>query len=218
MQILIPFNTIIDTDIGLMKLIQFDYRNDTYFNMGLIDTTEPLQQFTAANRDNENIMFSLCSSECTPEMIEDFTEQFFSKEYDEILKLSPLTHIMRIIKMIEVTHSEKDVQLTVLCTNSKQKDLLEHRQIPVNIIQESYSTVNLSNFGVLFVKNVNELGLFNNVEGKLIFVPNYKFNLFFEEGHKDPLIRPDIYMEYAPLNDFRIYPAYVLEDSELPKL
>lgn len=214
-----PFNVIVDTDMGLMKLIQFEYYNDTYFNMGLIDTTDSLQQFTAAMRPQENIMVSLCSDACSEEMVEDFTNQFFSKEYDQILSLSPMSQVMKIIETIKLMHSERDVRIDVLCSSEKEKQLLERRQIPVNIVMGDFSTVDMNNYDALFVKCVYDLTIFGDLERKVIYVPNYKFNVIYDGGDPNkPLIVPDIFQLYGIQNDFKVYEAYTFEESELPVL
>ena len=57
--VLVPFNTLIDTDMGLLKLIAFDYHDYTVFHRLLLNTSEINQRYFLVTRKHSNVIESL---------------------------------------------------------------------------------------------------------------------------------------------------------------
>ena len=103
-KVLMPFNVLIDTDMGLWNLIQFDYRNDIFFLKGMLDMSDAHKKYFMITRDNRNPLMTILS-EPDETLANDFYSQFIDKEYDQILKLSPNTDVCKILDVMKKSKS-----------------------------------------------------------------------------------------------------------------
>ena len=77
-KVLMPFNVLIDTDMGLWNLIQFDYRNDIFFLKGMLDMSDAHKKYFMITRDNRNPLMTILS-EPDETLANDFYSQFMDK-------------------------------------------------------------------------------------------------------------------------------------------
>ena len=171
-KILLPFETVIDIDIGLWNIIKYQYNNHAFFLERLINTSEANQKYFMMVRDNRNPLLTLLT-EPSEELADDFYSQFMEQEYDNILELSPNTDIC---KMLDSMKRDKSsiIRATILCKDEKQKHIIETRNIQHDsIIISDYNRVSLKDYGTIFVKDIKDLDKYRIVEGKTIYVANY---------------------------------------------
>lgn len=213
--VLVPFDVLIDIDMGLLKLIEFDYHNEDFFLPGILNTSETNQKYFLITRTSSNIVESLLTVE-DKELAEDLYNQFMEKEYDNILKLSCNTSICDLTLLLR-TNMNQVIRVTVLCSNEKEKKLIEDRRISVfRIIISDPDSININNYGTIFVKNVDDLDKYRRVEGKTIYVPNYGFNVINDPNYPNPILKPDTVAKYGENNEFEIYMPYVLDPRKIP--
>lgn len=213
--VLVPFDVLIDIDMGLLKLIEFDYHNEDFFLPGILNTSETNQKYFLITRTSSNIVESLLTVE-DKELAEDLYNQFMEKEYDNILKLSCNTSICDLTLLLR-TNMNQVIRVTVLCSNEKEKKLIEDRRISVfRIIISDPDSININNYGTIFVKNVYDLDKYRKVEGKTIYVPNYGFNVINDPNYPNPILKPDTVAKYGENNEFEIYMPYVLDPRKIP--
>lgn len=213
--VLVPFDVLIDIDMGLLKLIEFDYHNEDFFLPGILNTSETNQKYFLITRTSSNIIESLLTVE-DKELAEDLYNQFMEKEYDNILKLSCNTSICDLTLLLR-TNMNQVIRVTVLCSNEKEKKLIEDRRISVfRIIISDPDSININNYGTIFVKNVDDLDKYRRVEGKTIYVPNYGFNVINDPNYPNPILKPDTVAKYGENNEFEIYMPYVLDPRKIP--
>ena len=213
--VLVPFDVLMDIDMGLLKLIEFDYHNEDFFLPGILNTSETNQKYFLITRTSSNIVESLLTVE-DKELAEDLYNQFMEKEYDNILKLSCNTSICDLTLLLR-TNMNQVIRVTVLCSNEKEKKLIEDRRISVfRIIISDPDSININNYGTIFVKNVDDLDKYRRVEGKTIYVPNYGFNVINDPNYPNPILKPDTVAKYGENNEFEIYMPYVLDPRKIP--
>ena len=212
---LVPFDVLIDIDMGLLKLIEFDYHNEEFFLPGILNTSETNQKYFLITRTSPNVVESLLTVE-DKELAEDLYNQFMEKEYDNILKLSCNTSICDLTLLLR-TNINQVIRVTVMCNNEKEKKLIEDRRISVfRVIISDPDSININNYGTMFVKNVDDLDKYRRVEGKTIYVPNYGFNVINDPNYPNPILKPDTVAKYGENNEFEIYMPYVLDPRKIP--
>ena len=212
---LVPFDVLIDTDMGLLKLIEFEYHNEDFFLPGILNTSETNQKYFLVTRISPNVISSLLTIE-DEELAEDLYNQFIDKEYDEILKLSCNTSICD----LTLTHRKnmnQVIRVTVMCKDEREKKLVEDRRISVfrTIISDPES-IDINNYGTMFVKDVDDLDRYRIIEGKTIYVPNYGFNVFNDPNYPNPILKPDAIAKYGNDNEFEIYTPYIFDPRKTP--
>lgn len=215
LNVLIPFNLLVDTDMGLLKLIEYEYHNDEYFWPGMIDCDDTLKQFSLLSRTDPNPLSVVMKSE-DPELQKDLYNQFMEKEYSSILKLSSNTSLCAISSILR-TSIDKSVRVTVLCKSQEEADLIEKRRIPVenNILGEP-ETISLDKYNVLFLKDVEDIRRYKNVDGKEIYIANYGFNMVIEPDEEQPLLPMEVLYDYAGSNEFSLISVYTFRPEDIP--
>ena len=215
LNVLIPFNLLIDTDMGLIKLIEYEYHNDEYFWPGMIDCDDTLKQFSLLSRTDPNPLSVVMKSE-DPELQQDLYSQFMEKEYSSILKLSSNTSLCGISSILR-TSIDKSVRVTALCKTQEEADLIKKRHIQVeNIILGEPETISLDKYNVLFLKDVEDIRKYKNVDGKEIYIANYGFNMVIEPDEEQPLLPMEVLYDYASSNEFSLISVYTFRPEDIP--
>lgn len=221
MNVLIPFDLIVDIDMGLAKLIYFQYNNKDFFNTQYIENDNLIKQLLLF-REEENPLHEIYKYPDDFKTINDLYQQFMTKEYKNILSVSNNTDL---IKLLFVSNMNKDklVIITVLCKSQDEVNILAERNIPCEIIIEpDKSKIDLSKYQSIYVKNLKDLDLYNDKQlySKNIFVANYGFNVMIEPKTKMILLNISKCEKYIKgrHNDFYIFSLYSFNTlEELPK-
>lgn len=212
---LVPFDVIVDTDMGLLKLIEYDYHNEDFFLKGILNTSETNQKYFLVSRNMINVVEALLTVE-DKELAEDLYTQFIEKEYDQILKLSCNTAICDLTLLLR-SNMNQVVRMTIMCTNEKERDLMQKRKISCfKTIVSTPEKINIDEYGTIFVKNIYDLDRYKRIEGKTIYVPSYGFNVTINPELPNPLLPKDILLKYGGSNEFEIYTPYVFDPRKIP--
>lgn len=215
-KILMPFDVLIDIDVGLLNLIQFDYRNDIFFLPGMLDISDTNKKYFMVNRQYRNPIMSILS-EPSDDLANDFYNQFMDKEYEQILNLSPNTDVCKVLEVMKKSKSNI-IRLTILCKNDNEKNIILKRHLNYNdIIIGDPSTISLSDYGTIFVKDINDLDKYRHIEGKTIYVANYGFNVIIDPNNINPVLPISILDKYSSQNEFYIYSVYNFSSEKLPR-
>ena len=81
---LFPFNTIYDTDFGLIKLIQKEYRNEEVFNISILDLSDDELKDLLVKRNRINPL-CIIMNKYNDNVARDYYDQFMEREYNKIL-------------------------------------------------------------------------------------------------------------------------------------
>ena len=212
---LVPFEVLVDIDMGLLKLIEFEYHDETFFYPGLLNTSEDNQKYFLMNRDYPNVIRSLLSVD-DEELADDLYNQFMEQEYDKILQLSCNTAICDLTLLLRKDINQV-VRVTCLCADEKQKKIIADRKISVfKTIVSKIEDTSLNGFGTIFIKNVNDLYKFRHIEGKTIYVPSYRFNVNIDPDKPDPLLPENILFDFSRDNEFMVYTPYIFDPRKIP--
>ena len=212
----VPFDMIIDTDLGLWKLIQDQYPNDNFFYQGMIYERDlNFMKYIMVIRKDKNPLKSILK----PDYIKNadsLYDQFMKEKYDDILSLSTNTGIYDLICR---SKSVNDVlKFTVLCKSQKEVDEVRRRfkkhDIDIKtILYNDLSEIDISSYGSIYIKDINDFFLYRNVGGKNVIVGNYGFNL--EAGiANSPLLEPSA--EISKLNVLQLVDMYLINENVLP--
>lgn len=211
--ILASFESIIDIDMGLMRLIKRDY-NTNFFYQFLLENSEDNQHVILNRRTNPNLLRAISDDKTEEQQfaLDDLYNQFMKDEYTNILKLSPVSTFYRII--LSNVFKNNIFKISVVCKTQEEADILQEKGVEcTSIIVDKKDKIYLKKYDVISIKNVFELDEYFNVNGKVIFIPDYRFNVMEIPQDKELLLPEEILIKYGLNNQLNIYNAYVYEDG-----
>lgn len=214
--VLVPFELMIDTDMGLIKLLEFDYNNDEYFYPGILNAGEEAQQYLLNTRKNKNPLSIACKKD-DQELIDDLYNQFMEKEYDQILMLSCNTNLVDLANVLKIS-ADQVIRLTVLCKDIREKKLLEHRKISLfRTLVCNYEAVDLSKYDTIYVKDAQDLDKFKkSIFRKNIYIANYGFNVTMDPERVMPLLPEETLYKYGGMNELYVVSVYQFDPNKIP--
>ena len=178
--ILATSDCIIDKDVGLLKLIQYYYRNTDLFFDDILDAlTLEQQQYLLIHRTNINPL-SVIVSEDNWDRIDSMYEQFMSSEYDRIVDLSCNTNVFSMLKLVVV--GETPERWTIVCNTDHEAEVINSRLRRFGssgvstTVTQNYKDIDLSKYDELFVKYVRDIPNFGYVEDKMVYISDQNCN------------------------------------------
>lgn len=220
LDILIPFELVVDLDIGLLKLVRFEYSNNDYFYKGILQGMDDCLRYALMTREDPNPLSIAAVNPDDHETLDGFYKQFMEREYTKIMNLSQDTAISDLTKVSGMTSaSDRIVRITIMCRSEEEKKLINLRKMnPFRVIVSSPEKVDLSQYKALFVKNAYDLDMYRNVEALNLYIANYGFNLVKDPSHSNtPGLPIDIVAKYSKDNEINIFTVYNLDPDKIPK-
>lgn len=220
LDILIPFELVVDLDIGLLKLVRFEYSNNDYFYKGILQGMDDCLRYALMTREDPNPLSIAAVNPDDHETLDEFYKQFMEREYTKIMNLSQDTAISDLTKVSGMTSaSDRIVRITIMCRSEEEKRLINLRKMnPFRVIVSSPEKVDLSQYKALFVKNAYDLDMYRNVEALNLYIANYGFNLVKDPSHSNtPGLPIDIVAKYSKDNEINIFTVYNLDPDKIPK-
>ena len=220
LDILIPFDLVVDLDIGLLKLVRFEYSNNDYFYKGILQGMDDCLRYALMTREDPNPLSIAAVNPDDHETLDEFYKQFMEREYTKIMNLSQDTAISDLTKVSGMTSaSDRIVRITIMCRSEEEKKLINLRKMnPFRVIVSSPEKVDLSQYKALFVKNAYDLDMYRNVEALNLYIANYGFNLVKDPSHSNtPGLPIDIVAKYSKDNEINIFTVYNLDPDKIPK-
>lgn len=220
LDILIPFDLVVDLDIGLLKLVRFEYSNNDYFYKGILQGMDDCLRYSLMIREDLNPLSIAAINPDDHETLDEFYKQFMEREYTKIMNLSQDTAISDLTKVSGMTSaSDRIVRITIMCRSEEEKKLINLRKMnPFRIIVSSPEKIDLSQYKALFVKNAYDLDMYRNVEALNLYIANYGFNLVKDPSRSNaPGLPIDIVAKYSKDNEINIFTVYNLDPDKIPK-
>lgn len=220
LDILIPFDLVVDLDIGLLKLVRFEYSNNDYFYKGILQGMDDCLRYSLMTREDPNPLSIAAINPDDHETLDEFYKQFMEREYTKIMNLSQDTAISDLTKVSGMTSaSDRIVRITIMCRSEEEKKLINLRKMnPFRIIVSSPEKIDLSQYKALFVKNAYDLDMYRNVEALNLYIANYGFNLVKDPSRSNaPGLPIDIVAKYSKDNEINIFTVYNLDPDKIPK-
>lgn len=215
--ILVSFDSIIDIDIGLMRLIKMDYNTD-FFYQSIVNAPEYIWRDLLNKRSVPNPLSIIMDDETDEEFqaSQDLYDEFIDKEYSKILDLSPTGALANIVAAN--MYSKDLLQLNILCKNEMEKNILDIKGVQYhNAIIADRHEINTSKYEIVSEKNVWDYDKYIKLERNTLLFPDYRFNIFIFPGHEDTIVIPEeIINKFAYRNELRVYNAYALNPDLIP--
>ena len=186
---LIPFDLVVDTEVGLLQTIAKKYHNTDTFYESLMDAQVKYQIYLLNCRRYINPITVLAKERDDTELMDDYYRQFMEEEYVDILKNSIITRMFIVIsegiKLGTITP-------TIVCSSPLEKNYLLKRD------EEVFGKCNIE-VGIPFKNLIDDLKdpiyiknamllipLLEKLKAKNVYIPRYRFN--YEDVEKTQLL------------------------------
>lgn len=212
--VLIPFECIVDIDMGLIKLLKFEYRNPEYFFKGILDGPDDCIEYELINRKNRNpLSIPTNMSKVDDETIGNWYQQFIEKEYTKIMELSTSTSLADLVKLSSF-NTDKVLRTTILCSNDEEANIVRKRSYgETTIVVDTNDTFDMTKYDAVYLKDVYDIEQYTGVIGKTIYVANYAFNMLDNDESDDVVLDYTPLIKYLDDNEIRVYTVYNLDPT-----
>lgn len=121
-ELLIDFNALVDTEIGLFELIRREYLDPDVFNVELLNSDIKKLLSLLITREEVNPLYLIANNNIDRKDLDDYYKEFMETKYIDILIYSVTTEMERLIAL---SKSEPSVHVTFLCNSKAEIDLLK---------------------------------------------------------------------------------------------
>ncbi|MCM1219685.1 MAG: hypothetical protein NC548_34830 [Lachnospiraceae bacterium] len=193
---LIPFNMVVDTDLGLLCIVMKKYLDGSVFNLDFFKGQTVKSLVTKLYFREEKNPLLLCLRDEYRDKADLFFDQFMEREYKEILGKSCITEVYR---LVEVYNAQSEIKVTIVCDNELEIELLKkHPSLTkANIVMYDEAKKYLKSHHQFYFKYLEDIKRYTKfLKNRTLYFANYKFNKL-EEELKNPLVT-------ALINDNRV--------------
>lgn len=220
---IIPFDLLIDTDMGVIKLCQclFGDKKKLFYPQ-LMTMLGPehtkFLQYALVHRTFSNPLSAIIREEqmivCKPDELLDVA---MKNNLHRICELSTSTAIMDMV--CKSFFISEVVQFDILCENtieemellSRFKKRYKTDKVPANIIIGSMEDIDTDKYGTIYLKDIRDISKYKHpIEGKNIIIAKYSFNQEYDDEKEEYLELPlmDVINEYTKSNEVRFIDVY----------
>lgn len=193
---LITFESLVDTDFGLMLYIDKNFLDPSVFDIEVFNSHHKIRQmiWCLMNREKWNPLYSFMNKklEASQALADQIYIDFMcdEKHFKKILDLSMLTNLCDFLQMTEV--KGRDVNPTIICQTEYEQDFIEKKItqsskiILYNNLMEKRNTDEYQQFFFKHLEDPLLLNIMLNDDGsnitdfiginKTIYLADYRFN------------------------------------------
>lgn len=144
MVVLIPFNCLFDTNVGLIKLINLNYNDPRVFDKNTLDSLDSNLKVTKFSYEStsENIIMDLLINKDI-EVANAYYQQFLEEQYQNILNYSVYTGLINLLSKLM---DQPDVNVSVFCMNELEANFIHNNlsdQVRTVLPDETIEHINM---------------------------------------------------------------------------
>lgn len=193
MKLYIPFNMIIDTDFGVIRIIEKVQRLPEY-------SKNKLKSFLL-KRQNENPVPEYCKK-VGIELSEYTYEVILERFYNHVLKLSQTTDLISFVMNTYKLGLSNEIEITIGCDLEEEIEYLRSitSKLEYTFDMVLNSEIDLKEFDYICIKYLNQdyvdyLIETVKLEGKRLYVADYRFNTIYDDEHGINIVNPELHLD-----------------------
>lgn len=205
---LISFNTLVDTDMGLLNYVYNEYDNERYFDFSLFNDYQKLIE-KVYKRRSSNPLYCIMKNKNDKTFLDECYKEFLSEKEEEILGYSITTQMRQVITAFK-EYSSKRVIPTILYYDDYQKEILDNEEYlkGVNFAKAPVSMKSRQNYDSFYIKTISEAEPFSSLHGKAFYFSSFGLNL---NNEGTDLKESDIVNKIMGINQYAIFDMYNFE-------
>lgn len=215
--VLIEADMLIDSDIGVIRLINDLYCDKSIFFKSVTNMESNKLKGLLKNRTMSNPLQVAVRDEADTELMDSIYNQFMENEYNAIMERSVLTSIFELL--INFMATDGLIVPTIVFKNIKQEEvlniLLDNYKGKYHIVCDKDQLFDVSQYSEIFVKDIRNLVRYKNLHGKTIFLADILMNTDIEKYNGSGTLQPpEPFIEiYMTRNKIKYISLYKYDDS-----
>ena len=215
--VLIEADMLIDSDIGVIRLINDLYYDKSIFFKSVTNMESNKLKGLLKNRTMSNPLQVAVRDEADTELMDSIYNQFMENEYNAIMERSVLTSIFELL--INFIATDGLIVPTIVFKNIKQEAviniLLDNYKGKYHIVCDKDQLFDVSQYSEIFVKDIRNLVRYKNLHGKTIFLADILMNTDIEKYNSSGALQPpEPFIEiYMTRNKIKYISLYKYDDS-----
>lgn len=185
---LVMFDTLLDLDFAMLKMIQAEYNNPKYIDQKIMNLSVKEIRFLLINRDDPNPL-TICIHD--KKIADDIYKEIMTTRYFDLLSKKYLS-ITGIFFLMSVYSAIDNVTVNIVCGNKQEEEIIRRYHKKVNvIIPEKLSDINVDDYTEFIFKNKTDVYKFGQLfKEKRILLMSYRFNVVIDDNtaYPDPEI------------------------------
>lgn len=204
---LISFNTLVDTNIGLVNLIRRDYLDPSVFKIEFFDQSFYKILSDLYYRKTKNPLKVFAKENVEDEILDQYYEEFMEKCYKDILGMSIGTEM---INLVDIFNDSQEVVSTILCYKQEEIDLLNtepklEKNEKVLLSKISQHDIDKT-FQQFYLYSLDEIKPFENCRLKTFYFSGSGIN--FDEETSDLIITEPLKKIITQTNAISVFDMY----------
>lgn len=181
---LAEFETIVNIDFGLIKMVKEKYNNPIYIDTEYLNRVSDNALIAELyERKDENPLLLILKDEFKGQA-DSLYEQFIESEYEEILEKSIFTNLLNFYKTLI---NNKQMTINILCRNLQEKHFIEKKlDFKVEtIVEPNYRNIHIDDFNFLYLKDYSKILELESFFKMNVYICKYGFNMDSEDIPKE---------------------------------
>ena len=217
--VIIPFEMVIDVEYGLISLIKEKYYDKKIYNR-LLEARQKQICYFLIDRPHMNPLRNFMKNWEEDKAYEIY-RTLVDSHYNAILNRTIPTTLYDAVGLYQQTAG---INPMILCTDKRQGDFMEILKnkfpIPYTISGNGLEGVDMNTYNTIYMKNFME-GLYLNdkIDGKVLYAANYGFN--FEGGisnevNEEAVLIAEPMIPLCVHNEIKVTQVYHFEERDIP--
>lgn len=192
---LFSFNSLIDLDYTILRMIRNEYNNPKYIDQKVMSVSTKDIKTLLLNRQDPNPL-TICIEDKS--IADNIYKEIMNERYSDLICPNKYLDITGLFFLVSVYTNMKDVDVTVLCTSNQESAIIKqyHSKVKTIILPDPVD-LDLDVYTDFVFKNAMDVYKFKNPfkEKRIVFL-NYRFNATItEDGELFPRldIAKDLY-------------------------
>lgn len=178
----VDFKALADTDFGLIKLIQSEYLDPSYFDIEKFKKSDKELLYELYTRKVYNPLLLYVNDNINEKECRELYINFFTEKYNDILDNSVATELLTSINLFKTSG---EIDPIILCQDSREIDKIRNTEIlkGINTIFLADLEDNTNKYDIYFLKELVDIELFEKQKSTTFYISTFGPNL--TEDNKD---------------------------------
>lgn len=215
---LIAFNTLIDLDYAILRMIRAEYNNPKFINQTIMSASQKDIKELLLNRIDPNPV-TVCIDDRI--IADNIYREIMTTRYKDLISPNKYMDITGVFFLVSVFSNLDDVDITILCASERESQIIKRYHSKVNtLVMEDPSELDVDKYTDFIFKSYMDVYKFDNdFKEKRISLLNYRFNIDLDDEYNIyPKLDFTRYMYENGLNATVLVDVYKQGEPDTPKL